>query len=1088
MKQLKHCAAIAATLLFCANTNAQIVINEYSSSTSTFLDEYKEESDWIELCNTSADEVDLKGWHLSDDKANPGKWTFPSVKIPAGGYLLVMASGKDLTTVADSSYLHTNFNISSDGEAIFLVNAADSIVHQTDTLPVPCNSSRGLSLDSTKSWVFFAIPTPGAANTTQGYATSTTTTVKFSPEGGFQSSALTVTLSTEGNTPIYYTLDCTEPTACDSLLYTGPIEIDSTTVIRAITFNGDLMPGQPSTQTYIFPERLHMFRRSFVTGEISNIDTVITYPNVILNSGITEDEANEFLRNGGDISEIMHDTTIHYTPHIIIPHSSQFNLPVISLTTAPDNLWNYNTGIYVFGPEFSYEEPYYGANFHQEWERPVHVELYWTDGEKRLDQDAGFKIAGAWSRSNDQKSFSLHARNAYGKKYFEAKLFDEIDITRFKSFVLRDSGNDCYSTHFRDALITQLVAKNNVDIQAYQPAVVFLNGEYWGILNIREKLNEYYVESHYPHVDHDKVDLLAVDGSKGMAATEGDMTDYNAMMDFIQSHDLTIDANYQQVVAQIDVDEYIEYLVSEIYGGNDDWPHNNVKMWKSKKNGGRWRWMLYDTDQSYNIWDRTEDKATYDKLGKCLSEKGKNGDTWSNVMLRNMVKNTTFRNELSNRFADRMNREFLPKNIAHMVDSLYNNIKEEREYHDMLWGIEDPTGSSIKSFAKSRPTYMRKQLRKHFDVGDDVVVTLNENDSKAGYIELNSLTLKKFPWSGSYFTNVPVSLRAVARPGYKFVRWENTDRNDTTISTQAGITLTLATNASIKAVFEPDGSSLYNSVVINEINCKSADDFDTKDWIELYNTTAAAINLSGWKISDEKPENAYTIPAGTVIEPYGYLVICENQNKLLKLNPSVTNYVGDFEFGLGKDDKVQLFDSEGTLIDEVAYSKEWGDANGSGKTLALTDPFAENGNAKFWNDNDMHGTPGAQNGLFKPSHTDFNSNERVFIDTIPSQSSNPGQNVDIADAQTVSTSAFCYPNPVSNEGVIAWRQSADANVRIELFNAFGSGLAQICNEWFAQGRHDIDISSTISNCLPGLYVARITIEGQVPVNVRIIKQ
>ena len=126
--------------------------------------------------------------------------------------------------------------------------------------------------------------------------------------------------------------------------------------------------------------------------------------------------------------------------------------------------------------------------------------------------------------------------------------------------------------------------------------------------------------------------------------------------------------------------------------------------------------------------------------------------------------------------------------------------------------------------------------------------------------------------------------------------------------------------------------------------------------------------------------------------------------------------------------------------------------------------------------------------MFKPSHTDFNSNERVFIDTIPSQSSNPGQNVDIADAQTVSTSAFCYPNPVSNEGVIAWRQSADANVRIELFNAFGSGLAQICNEWFAQGRHDIDISSTISNCLPGLYVARITIEGQVPVNVRIIKQ
>ena len=227
---------------------------------------------------------------------------------------------------------------------------------------------------------------------------------------------------------------------------------------------------------------------------------------------------------------------------------------------------------------------------------------------------------------------------------------------------------------------------------------------------------------------------------------------------------------------------------------------------------------------------------------------------------------------------------------------------------------------------------------------------------------------------------------------------------------------------------------------------------------------------------------------GTVIEPYGYLVVCESQNKLLKFNPGVTNYVGDFEFGLGKDDKVQLFDSEGTLIDEVAYSKSWGDANGSGRTLALTDPFAENANAKFWNDNDMHGTPGAQNGLFKPSHTDFNSNEKVSIDTIPAEITETEPSVGIADAQAVSASAFCYPNPVSSEAVIAWRQTTDANVRIELFNAFGSGLAQICEEWFAQGRHDIDISGTIINCTPGLYVARITIDGQAPVNVRIIKQ
>ncbi len=1068
MNKPLHFAAIAATLLFCANTNAQIVINEYSSTTSTFLDDYNEESDWIELYNTSSAEVDLKGWHLSDNKDNLAKWTFPSVKIAANGHLLVMASGKDLTTIAaGKKYLHTNFNISSDGEVVFLANAAGVIAHQTDSVPVPCNASRGLSPDGTGNWVFFAEPTPGKANTTKAFATSATTSVKFSPEGGFQSSALTVTLSTEGNTPIYYTLDCTEPTD-KSLLYTGPIAVDSTTVIRATTFNGNLMPGQPSTQTYIFPKRLHVLRRDLWDGHI--VDTTITYQNAALNAGITEEEANEFLRNGGDIREITHDTTVHYGPHLVLVHSPNFTLPVVSLTTNPDNLWDWNTGIYVAGPNAEYDEPYYGANFHQDWERPVHVELYWTDGSKRLDQDAGIQIAGAWSQSNNQKSFSLHARNAYGKKYFETKLFDELDITRFKSFVLRDSGNDANSTFYRDAMITHLVAANNIDIQAYQPAIVYLNGEFWGILNMREKLNEYYIESHYPHVDHDKVDLLAGKGN-GVTASEGDLTDYNAMMDFIQSHDLTDDANYQKVAAQIDVDEYVEYLVSEIYGGNDDWPHNNVKMWKSKKNGGRWRWMLYDTDQSYNIWGRDVDLVTYDKLEKCLTEKGKNGDTWSNVLLRNMVKNTTFRNKLANRFADRMNREFLPANINHLIDSLFNNIRNELPYHDYLWNSGDD-GSIMKDFAKSRPANMREHLRKSFDVGDDVDVTLNSNDSKAGYIELNSLTLKKFPWKGSYFTNVPVELRAVARPGYKFVRWEFS--GGLPASTSAGIEVTLDNDATISAVFEKDANAAFNSVVINEINYKSADDFDTKDWIELYNTTAAVINVSGWKLLDGEADEAFTIPVGTTIDAYGYLVVCANQNKLLKFNPGVANYVGDFTFGLGKEDKVQLFDSEGHLIDEVEYAKSWGDANGTGKTIALADPFADNTNYKLWSANDIHGTPGAQNGTFSPSRSDFSANEKIFVD--------------ITETLAANASAVCYPNPVSSEATLVWQQTSDADVRIELFNAFGNCVALICDEWFTQGQQQIDISRTISNCIPGMYVARISIGGQAPVNLRIVKQ
>ena len=458
-------------------------------------------------------------------------------------------------------------------------------------------------------------------------------------------------------------------------------------------------------------------------------------------------------------------------------------------------------------------------------------------------------------------------------------------------------------------------------------------------------------------------------------------------------------------------------------------------------------------------------------MAKCLTEKGKNGDTWSNVLLRNLVKNTTFRNELANRFADRMNYEFRPSNVRKLIDSLYNNIKDEMWYHSYLWGGGN-NGDGMKDFASSRPNNMRKHLRNSFDVGDDVDVTLNANDNKAGYVELNSLTLKEFPWTGSYFTNVPIKLRAVARPGYKFVRWEMS--GDFPEATCAGVEVTLCSDATINAIFEKDENASFNSVVINEINYKAADDFDTKDWIELYNTTAAAINLSGWKLLSNDPDNAFTIHVGTVIEPYGYLVACSNQNKMIKYNPTLTNFVGDFGFSLSKEDKVQLFDSEGNLIDEIEYAKSWGDANGNGRTLALTDPFADNANYKLWNNNDMHGTPGAQNGTFNPSFTDFSSNEKIFVD--------------ITEAQVANMSAVCYPNPVSSEAALAWQQTADGNVRVDLFNAFGSCVAQICDGWFAQGQQQIDISRAIGTCTPGLYIAKINIDGQSPLNVRIIKQ
>ena len=1041
----KLCVAFTAAIAVISSANAQIVINEYCSSSTSFLDEDGDNSDWIELYNSSADSVNLKGWHLSDKNSDLLKWTFPDVVLQANSYLLVFASDKNRTTVGEGKYLHTNFNISADGESLYLTDASGAVIHKTDSTVVPNDVSRGLNPDASDVWAFFAEPTPGASNTTKAFSNTTTANVKISPSGGIMNSAVTITLSTDGGTPIYYTLDCSYPTD-SSLLYTEPITVDTTTVIRAITFNENLMPAQPTTQTYIFGNKLHWVDRN--------------------------DQGEPITKQTSWGGWWGPQQTITVNPNKYLDHASTFDMPVFSLTTDPENLWNRQTGIYVLGDSYEMADPHRGANYHEDWERPIHVEMYAVDGAKLLDQDAGVQIAGAYSRMNKQKSLSLHARKSYGKKTFDCKLFDEIDITSFRAFTLRDSGNDFGNTHFRDAMITHLVRNDNVDIQAYQPSVVFLNGEYWGVLNIREKLNEHYVANHYPYVDPDEVNLIvASDVTRDLSASEGTIDDYDALIDYMNSNDMTDNACYQYVATQIDLDEYIEYMVSEIYGGNDDWPHNNVKFWKSQDRGSRWRWFLYDTDQSYSIWGN---QAGNDKLGSCLSERDTHGNTWANELFRNLTQNTKFVNDLSNRFADRMNYEFLKKNIVALIDSLNGNIQSEIGYHNSRWGLGDNRGNveNMKNFAADRPTTMRENLRTHFGVGKDIRVTIDVNDAKCGYIQLNSLTLKSFPWSGKYFENVPISIRAVARPGYKFVRWENGDGE--AFETHAGIQVKLKSADTYKAVFEAEDNN-YNSVVINEINYKSSDGQDTKDWIELYNTTAAAIDLSNWVIADDDMGDAYKLPVGTKIAPYGYLVICENQNKMLKFWPNLSNTIGNFQFGLGKADIVKLYDSEGALIDEVEYdSKNWPDANGNGYTMSLVDPYDDNYEVSNWTEDDIYGTPGYKNGISRPSHSDFSIADSSFVD--------------VEEEPVAEIYAMCYPNPFADNVAIVWEQSADANVVVELFTAQGQMLSQLADEVYMQGLHQIDISHVTSGLGAGLYFAKVTIAGQKPVIIRMIKQ
>jgi hypothetical protein len=266
----------------------------------------------------------------------------------------------------------------------------------------------------------------------------------------------------------------------------------------------------------------------------------------------------------------------------------EINLPVISIATDPDNFFDNQKGIYITGTNGTR-----GAcdptirNLNQDWERPVNIELYEKDGTQGINQQAGIKIYGGCSRTRfPEKSLALYARNEYGKGSFDYQLFPDKNIYKFESFVLRSSADDQVSTFMRDALAQYVsIGDMDLDIQAYRPAVVFLNGEYWGIHDIREKISENYFRSNY-NIDENTINILEGNGYASYGSSSG----YTDLMNFIADNNLANRVNYNFVQSQMDIDEFINYEILHIYLAERDWPGNNIKFWNSGVRGHeKWR-------------------------------------------------------------------------------------------------------------------------------------------------------------------------------------------------------------------------------------------------------------------------------------------------------------------------------------------------------------------------------------------------------------------------------------------------------------------------------------------------------------------
>ncbi|MCA1745539.1 MAG: CotH kinase family protein, partial [Bacteroidales bacterium] len=508
---------------------------------------------------------------------------------------------------------------------------------------------------------------------------------------------------------------------------------------------------------------------------------------------------------------------------------NRYDLPVVSISTNEPDLFDYYTGIYVPGiyadewvannsiNNWNDGEP---ANYNQRgdaWERAAHFEYFPKNGDPVYRHDVGIRVHGGWTRAYYRKSLRLYARNSYGTgDTFTYPFFGDLPargdakrlVTDFRRLILRNSGNDYDITLYRDALMQELSKDLPVATMAYNPVVHFINGEYWGIINIRERYDQYYLESHYA-INADDAAILDAWGNVDQGIPE-DRTQFIEIVNYAQNNDPANDTHFQWIMERIDTESLASYYAAQIYFFNSDWPQNNMTFWRNREGvykpdapigqDGRWRWMLYDTDFGMNIWSSNQ---WQDGLARVVND----ATDPSSRIFKRLLRNTAFKNRFINIVTDQLNSCFNATYIQQKVDEYNARLASSRTEHYNRWTSGIDTGNALKAFASQRPADVLTHTGNQFGLSGTALLTVNRTGT-GGKVKVNTLTIDPemaglpnpqtpFPWSGAYFKNVPVTLTATDEPGYRFSHWLI---NGTQVS-EKQTAITLAANTDVTAVF-----------------------------------------------------------------------------------------------------------------------------------------------------------------------------------------------------------------------------------------------------------------------------------------------
>jgi hypothetical protein len=526
-------------------------------------------------------------------------------------------------------------------------------------------------------------------------------------------------------------------------------------------------------------------------------------------------------------------------------------LPLLSLIIDPADLWDPDSGLYT--------NPYMRGD---NWERPVDITYVDADRDAGFHIAAGLRIHGQWSRSFDKKSLRLYFRQDYGSSRLEYPLFDEAtkrptapeQAQSFKRLVLHNGGQDWPRPHTNWTLIrNQLAANLAFQHGAYatrsQPALLFLNGEPWGIYQIRERLDEHFLADQYGIEAADYLETPELAGQREIHM--GDSEAWDHLMHFIEHNDLAEAQNYAYVQTQVDIADFIDHWILQIYAGNIDWPHHNVEQFRPRVPGGRWHWIFWDSDHGFtaNLYSRVDTNMITRLLDYDHPETG-GRDV---LLLRTLLKNATFRAQFLSRLADLLNTSLTSQSVLAHIDALAGEIEPDIAYERIRWASSIPWESSIqelRDFARRRPDFVRQHIVDRFGLSDTADLVFAPPVSGRGYVAINGTLMLDLPWQGTYFQDTPVQLIAAPEPGYQFTGWLPAHLPQT-----PSITVTPHTSQPIMPQFKPldKGSPRPGDVVFIAY---AMDQEDQGDVLALRVMRPGGVDLRGWRVTDNDTKTA----------------------------------------------------------------------------------------------------------------------------------------------------------------------------------------------------------------------------------------